>query len=52
MLRKGLVEIAIGGVAGSDTDVGSVFQVTLKPSGRVIRARAIDKDHAVSLEDS
>lgn len=52
VLRKGLVEIAIGGVAGSDTDVGSVFQVTLKPSGRVIRARAIDKDHAVSLEDS
>jgi hypothetical protein len=25
--------------------------VLLKPSGRMIRARVIDKDHAVSIED-
>lgn len=52
VVRHGLVEVAIGGVAGADADVGSIMQVTLKSSGRVLRARAIDKDHAIVLEDS
>ena len=39
-------------LASMDADVGSILSVTLKPSGRVLRARAVDKDHAVALEDS
>jgi len=52
VVRHGLVEVSIGGVAGADADVGQIMQVTLKATGRVLRARAIDKDHAVALEDS
>ena len=52
VVRHGLVEVAIGGVAGADADVGQIMQVNLKSSNRVLRARAIDKDHAVALEDS
>jgi hypothetical protein len=48
VVRKGLVEISMPGVASMDGDVGGVVMVTLKPSGRVVRARAIDKDHAVA----
>ncbi|MBX3220520.1 MAG: hypothetical protein KF795_08385 [Labilithrix sp.] len=52
VIQRGLVEVSIAGVAATDSDVGAVLPVTIKPSGRVLRARAIDKDHAVSLEDS
>ncbi|MFO0738534.1 MAG: flagella basal body P-ring formation protein FlgA [Labilithrix sp.] len=48
VVRKGLVEVSMPGVAAMDGDIGSVVMVTLKPSGRVVRARAIDKDHAVA----
>jgi hypothetical protein len=52
VIKKGLVEVTAAAVAGSDADIGTVLPVTVKPSGRVIRARALDKDHAVALEDS
>lgn len=52
VVKKGLVEVSVPGVAAADADVGSFLPVTLKPSGRVLRARAIDKDHAVVSEDS
>jgi hypothetical protein len=52
VVRRGLVEVSVPAFATVDADVGNVIQVTLKPSGRVLRARAIDKDHAVALEDS
>jgi len=51
IIKKGLVEVAIGAVAASDGDVGSIVPVTLKPSGRVLRARAIDNTHAVAVEE-
>ena len=51
VVRKGLVEVSIAGVAGSDADVGGVLPVVLRPSGRVLRARAVDRDHALALED-
>lgn len=51
VVRKGLVEVSVPGVAAMDGDIGGIVMVTLKPSGRVVRARAIDKDHAVA-EDS
>jgi hypothetical protein len=50
-IRRGLVEVTIAGVAGADSDIGGILPVVLRPSGRVLRARAIDKDHAVA-EDS
>ena len=52
LVRRGLVEISIGAVAGADGDTGGILPVLLKPSGRVVRARIVDKDHAVALEDS
>lgn len=50
VIRKGLVEISMPGVAAIDADIGGVCPVTLRPSGRVIRARVIDKEHAVAEE--
>jgi hypothetical protein len=52
LVRRGLVEVSIGAVAGADGDTGGILPVLLKPSGRVVRARIVDKDHAVALEDS
>jgi hypothetical protein len=52
IVRKGLVEVTVTGIAAADADVGGVLPITIKPSGRVFRARAIDKGHAVALEDS
>ena len=39
VVRKGLVEVSMPGVAAMDSDVGGTVMVTLKPSGRVVRAR-------------
>jgi hypothetical protein len=52
VVRRGLVEVTTPGVAAADADIGAILPVTIKPSGRVLRARAIDKDHAVALEDN
>jgi hypothetical protein len=52
VVRRGLVEVTTSGVAAADADIGAILPVTIKPSGRVLRARAIDKDHAVALEDN
>jgi hypothetical protein len=51
VVRRGLVEVSIGAVAAADGDAGAVLPVLLKPSGRVVRARIIDKDHALSIEE-
>jgi hypothetical protein len=50
VVRRGLVEVSMPGVAAMDADVGGVVMVTLRPSGRVMRARAVDKGHAVAEE--
>lgn len=52
VIRRGLVEVSVAGVAAVDSDVGAILPITIKPSGRVLRGRAIDKDHAVALEGS
>lgn len=52
VIRRGLIEVSVSAVAAIDSDVGTILPVTIKPSGRVLRARAIDKNHAVALEDS
>lgn len=52
VVRRGLVEVSIVGTAATDGDTGGVLPVLLKPSGRIVRARIVDKDHAVSIEDS
>ena len=51
VVRRGLVEVTIGAIAAADGDTGAVFPVLLKPSGRVVRARILDKDHALSIEE-
>lgn len=50
VVRRGLVEISATALAGSDADVGSTFTVTLRPSGRVVRAKLVDKEHAEAIE--
>ena len=52
IIRRGLVEVSISGVAATDGDIGAILPVTIRPSGRVLRARAVDRTHAVALEDS
>lgn len=51
VVRRGLVEVSIGAIAAADGDTGAVLPVLLKPSGRVVRARIVDKDHAISIEE-
>lgn len=50
LVKKGLVEVSIGGVAATDAEIGGTLPVLLKPSGRVVRARLLDKDHAIAIE--
>lgn len=50
VIRRGLVEVTVNGVAAVDGDVGSILPVTIRPSGRVVRARAVDTGHAVLVE--
>jgi hypothetical protein len=50
VLERGLIEVATAGVAGGEGDVGAVIPVTVRPSGRVLRAKIVSKDRAVALE--
>jgi hypothetical protein len=51
VVRRGLVEITASALAGVDADVGDTLQVVLKPSGKTLRARLVDREHAEALED-
>jgi hypothetical protein len=48
VVRQGLVEIRVGGSAGADADVGDTLPVILRPSGRVLRARLIERETALA----
>ncbi len=50
VVRQGLVEVRIGATASADADVGERLQVVLHPSGRVLRARLLDRDTALAEE--
>lgn len=50
LVRQGLVEVRIGGFAGADADVGDDLPVVLRPSGRVLRAKLIERSVALALE--
>lgn len=50
VVRRGAVEIEAPAVAGADADVGSVLPVTLKASGRVVRVKLLDREHAELVE--
>lgn len=52
VVKKGLVEVSIPATAAADGDLGTIVPIMLKPSGRIVRAKMIDKDHAVSVEES
>lgn len=48
VVRQGLVEIRVGASAGADADVGDTLPVILRPSGRVLRARLIERETALA----
>ncbi len=50
LVRQGLVEVRASGNAGADANVGEPVPVVLRPSGRVLRARLIERDVALALE--
>ncbi len=50
VLQRGLIEVSSAAVAGGEGDVGAVIPVTVRPSGRVLRARLVAKDRAIAVE--
>ena len=50
LVRQGLVEVRVPGSAGADANVGDPLPVVLRPSGRVLRARLVERDVALALE--
>lgn len=47
VVRSGLVEVSARATAGDNADVGDTFPVTLRPSGKVVRARLVTPDRAI-----
>lgn len=52
VIRRGLVEVTVQGNVTIDADVGDLVPVLLRPSGRILRGRLIDKDHVIATEAS
>lgn len=50
LVRRGLVELRIPGVVTADAEIGSLVPVTVRPTGRVVRARILDREHALATE--
>lgn len=50
LVRQGLVEIRVSASAGADADVGDTLPVLLRPAGRVLRARLLERDLALAVE--
>jgi hypothetical protein len=46
IVKRGLVEVEAPAFATTDADIGAVLPVTLRPSGRVVRARLLTADRA------
>ena len=51
VVRRGYVEVRAAAVTTTDADVGDPVQVQLRGSGRVLRARLLDRDQALAVED-
>jgi len=51
VVKSGLVEVSTRGTAGDNADVGDTLPVTIRTSGKVVRARLVARDRAV-LEGS
>jgi hypothetical protein len=52
VIRRNNVEVRIGAFAGADADVGDPVPAQLRPSGRVVHARLVDRREALALEVS
>lgn len=50
VVRRGAVEVEAAAVSTANADVGSVFPAVLRSSGRVLRVRLLDKEHAELVE--
>ena len=46
LVRRGLIEIRVKVVAGANADVGDIFPVQMRPSGRVLRAKLTSRQIA------
>ena len=46
IVKRGLVEVEAPAFATTDADIGTILPVTLRPSGRVVRARLLAADRA------
>lgn len=49
VVRRGLIEVTVSGTTTTDADIGGIVPVMIAPSGRVVRARILDRDHAEPL---
>lgn len=50
LVRRGLVELRVPGVVTSDADVGALVPLTLRGSGKAVRARLVDREQAILVE--
>ncbi len=50
VVQRGTVEVRVRGFAGADADLGEVFPVQLRPSGRVVRAKLVTPKKAVAVD--
>lgn len=48
-VQSGRVSVSVKAYAGADADVGDTFNVQLRPSGRLVRAKLIARKRAVAL---
>lgn len=51
-VRAGLVEISAAAMASADADIGDELMVTLRPSGRILRAVLVGPDRALLVAAS
>jgi hypothetical protein len=48
IVASGLVQVTAAAIAGASGDAGSIIPVTIRTSGRVLRARIVDRTRAVA----
>ena len=50
VLRRGLIEVAAAAVLGADANVGETVPVTIRNTGRVVRAKLTEPGKALFVE--
>lgn len=52
LVRRGLVELRIPATVGADAEIGGTVPVTVRTTGKTLRARVLDREHALVAEGS